>query len=146
MNYSPRRKKRIKKDTCMSNMQKLLGLQSDLLNLRWKMYMGNPIHTHTTDLEIICAGETVVHELRVMYMYYPGSPAFQHRMPISGAVYDVSPPEPAQVEIHKIMEFVIYETPDCKTALWHTQKTKYSELAWDHKEALEAEILENHES
>jgi len=100
----------------------------------------NPIHTHITDLEITCADETVIHELRVMYTYTAAIPAM-----LSAGMNRVNPPVPAQVEIQDIMESCTFTNPEFKTDYRLTVDSQISQYVFnspEHIKALEAEILE----
>ena len=94
--------------------------------------MNNPIHTHTTELDIICAGQTKTHELRVTYIYYPVDPILYRGLK-------------AQVEIQYIDEVVSTKDKGIKTETVAYLETEYSKLIWnspEHIEAIEREILE----
>ena len=64
--------------------------------------MNNPIHTHNTELDITCAGQTKTHELRVMYTYTAGYSEWTDS--VTNTEMAISPPIPAIVEIHEIKE------------------------------------------
>ena len=102
--------------------------------------MNNPYHTHTTELDITCAGQTKTHELRVMYTYTAAIPVFC----MDGSPIDTA--APAQVEIHQISEVVNKKDPGYQCTSYEIKTTKYSEIAWEeHIEAIEQEILEGME-
>ena len=103
--------------------------------------MNNPIHTHTTELDITCAGHTKTHELKVMYTYMAAIPASMGGLGRPG----VNPSVPAQAKIHKIREFVINVDQGLETTFYQVKKTLASQYVWDspeHIEAIEREILE----
>lgn len=113
--------------------------------------LDNAIHTHTTDLEITCAGETVIHELRVMYTYtaaISGQYDVRYPSPLFLQLPEISPPVPAQVEIQDIMESRTFTNPELKTDYRLTVDSQISQYVLnspEHIRALESEILEQKE-
>ena len=97
--------------------------------------MNNPYHTHTTELDITCAGQTKTHELRVMYTYMPALLPAQviAGLPIESVLG-------AQVEIHDIKVIVDFGGEGTKTEYQIPMECKC--LSPEHIEAIEREILE----
>ena len=106
--------------------------------------MTNPIHTHTTELDITCAGQTKTHELRVMYTYTAAKPPIGL---VWGADYEMGipfdPANAAQVEIHDIKVIVDFGGEGTKTEYQIPMECKC--LSPEHIEAIEREILEGME-
>ena len=102
------------------------------------------IRTHTTELDITCAGQTKTHELRVMYTYEPAMPARHRNISVPLAELAIDPPVPAQVEIHDIKVIVDFGGGETKTEYQIPMECKC--LSPEHIEAIEREILDSHES
>ncbi len=98
--------------------------------------MTNPLHTHTTELDITVAGVTKTHELCVMYTYTPEDPGYVTK----GGLQIFIAPVPAQVEIQDIKVIVDFGGKETKTEYRVPMECKC--LSQEHIEAIEREILE----
>lgn len=97
--------------------------------------MTNPLHTHTTELDITVAGVTKTHELCVMYTYTPAIPAV-----VAIAGLPMEPVLSAQVEIQDIKVIVDFGGKDTKTEYRVPMECKC--LSQEHEDAIRREILE----
>ena len=117
-------------------MQKLLGLQSGILNLSWIMN-NSAIHYWETPLVTSAAGHEDEKMLIIAYLINRAIPAYCE---MGGA--EISPAEPISIEIlrDKIRIRAERHPQGCNT-IWH-ESMKEKCLEPEHLEAIEREILE----
>ena len=102
--------------------------------------MNNPIHTHILELDITVAGVTKTHELCVMYTYIPAMPVRRFNGFAMCPGLEISPPVPAQVEIHDIKVIVDFGGKETKTEYRVPMECKC--LSPEHLEGIKERILE----
>ena len=100
--------------------------------------MTNPLHTHTTELDITVAGVTKTHMLVITYTISEAVPA---KVVHGSGGLEAYPAEPLSVEIHEDNIRVLVERRIKGELVW-PESMKIDCLSPIHLDAIEREILE----